>query len=219
MDTAMIFRCRRICLMLVCFAVALAFLPGLSDNYNVHAAKKVKKMKVYQCIKSGDTVYCSNDFHIFKVDLNTEDVTIMTGGACYPNKLYLKGKYLYYRDSFQGFDLKGYCGYLYRINVETMTKKKLAPVDMYAIQGNKIYYTVGKLKGNNIKTYKKVMELDGKSKKKTKYTAKNSYKDTNTAGYYVTDDVDWGDYDQPASYYLSTPYADILLETLPSPII
>lgn len=200
-------------------AVAVAFSFAVPAE-SVSAASKTKKMSVYDCIKSGDTVYCTNDHYIFKVDLKTKNVTILTGGKCYPNMLKLKGKYLYYRDSHQGFAVKGYTGELYRINVKTKAKKKLAYASYYAIKGKKIYVNADRLKGDKVKTSKRVMKLNGKSKKKTKYKVKNVYKDTNVSGYYVTDDVDWDDYyDQPANYYLRTPSGYILLESLPYPII
>ena len=187
---------------------------------SVSAASKTKKMTVYYCIKSKSTVYCSNANHIFKVNLKTKKVTILTGGKCYPGNLKLKGKYLYYQDIQQGFDENGYAGYLYRINVKTKAKKKLAGATDYAIKGKKIYVTADKIKGDNsIKTTKRVMKLNGKSKKKTKYKAKNACKQTNAKGYYVTDDIDWDDFDQPANYYLRTPSGYILLESLPYPVI
>ncbi len=197
-------------------AIAFSFTVPVES---VSAASKTKKMAVYSCIKSGDTVYCSNDHRIFKVDLGTEKVTVLTGGKGYPNRLKLKGKYLYYRDSYQGFDKNGYSGYVYRIHVKTKAKKKLAGATAYAIKGKKLYATAERLMGNKLKTQKRVMKLNGKSKKKTKYKAKNSFKKTNRKGYYVTDDIDWENYDQPANYYLRTPDGYILLETLPYPII
>ena len=104
--------------------------------------------------------------------------------------------------------------------VKTKAKKKLAYASYYAIKGKKIYVNADRLKGDKVKTSKRVMKLNGKSKKKTKYKVKNVYKDTNVSGYYVTDDVDWDDYyDQPANYYLRTPSGYILLESLPFPII
>ena len=187
---------------------------------SVSAASKTKKMSVYSCIKSGDTVYCSNNNHIFKVNLKTKKVTILTGGKCYPNNLKLKGKYLYYQDIQQGFDENGYTGYLYRINVKTKAKKKLANASAYAIKGKKIYFTADKLKSDySFKTIKRVMKLNGKSKKKTKYTVKNVHKETNASGYYVTNDIDWDNYSQPANYYLRTPGGNILLESLPYPVV
>ena len=64
-----------------------------------------------------------------------------------------------------------------KITVKTKAKKKLAYASYYAIKGKKIYVNADRLKGDKVKTSKRVMKLNGKSKKKTKYKVKNVYKD------------------------------------------
>ncbi|MGI6765686.1 MAG: hypothetical protein ACOX4R_00565 [Lentihominibacter sp.] len=206
-------------LIIISFIVAATFSLVPVDSF---AASKVKKSTVYSCIKSKNVVYCENDFRVFKVNLDTQDVQVMADDKYRedPEYLKLKGNYLYY----MGLNPYEYCvNDLYRVNIKTFQKKRLASnVMAYAISGSKIYYVTENY--DTGKRTKRVMKLNGKSKKKTKYSAKMSDKYTNAGGYYVWDDydssLDWGDEpeDEWCNYYLATPNGDILLESVEYPL-
>lgn len=96
---------------------------------------------------------------------------------------------------------------------KTILAKNTGPE--FAIKGKKIYYNYAKETRNGIKYLKRVMMLNGKSKKATKYKAKMTAKLTNARGYLVDSDTeiyDWPEYDY-IDYYLQTPDGDIFLES------
>ena len=183
------------------------------------AKTKTKKMKTYNCIKSGKTVYCTNGNRIFKVNLKTKKVKkLVKGKYGYPSYLKKKGKYLYYCDVSQGLE-----SYIYRINTKNNKKKILAhPIyPAYAISGKKIYYKAVFVKDNgygDVHYKNKVIKLNGKSKQNTKWKVSMKNKKTNKKGYYVTDNWDGQSWD-PVTYYLQTPKGRIKLERTDGPII
>lgn len=178
-----------------------------------YAVSGTKKTTVYKIIKSGNSVYCSMGGRIYRVNLKTENVKILTKNATEP-VMKLKGKYLYYSNRSYGIDG---CN-LYRIYLKTNKQKKLAKnIEWlgFAIRGKRIYYSA--LSSNSMnatpKYRKKSMRLNGKNKSKSKYKGKAVVKKSNVSGYKT-----WHSYYQTSDlpcyvdYYLETPKKSILLE-------
>lgn len=180
-----------------------------------------KKMMVYNdVLKKGNTVYCSAGGGIYKVNLKTKQVRRLVWidpdyhDTAYGMKLH-KG-YLYY------INPSPMIGYLYRIKTNGTGNKYLAMVHYYAISKNKIYY-----ESSNLDSWKRIhrqMKLNGKSKKKSKYTVKKKSKRTNAKGYgiYIQKNGtvrEYDDYDDEPYYvykytdYLKTPKGLIKLYT------
>ena len=140
----------KVLLIILSVFVAAAFSLAPVDSF---AAGKVKNGTAYTCIKSNNTVYCSNNSRIFKVDLNTEKVKVLVGRKHFKitDNLMLKGSYLYYVEMNRSDYVTNS---LYRVNTKDFKKRKLATIagDRYAISGSKIYYkTVIKTKKGKIK--------------------------------------------------------------------
>ena len=150
------------------------------------ASGKTKKMTVYsQVIVKGKYAYCSSRFGIYKVNLNSGSAYLLVRTNKMPELdrrpygFKISRGYLYY-----------FCGLgaltddtLYRIKTSGKHNKRLANAADYAISKGKIYYTTYGL--NPDKCKKKQMKLNGKSKKSTRYKAKNKYNTSNKRGYYV----------------------------------
>ena len=143
-------------------------------------ASPKKTMKVFnEVVKKGNTVYCSAGDGIYKVDLKTNQAkrlvwldTEINGTAC---GMKLHKGYLYYIEP--GPLLSN----LYRIKTNGTGRKYLALIRSYAISKNKIYFNSYNFDKN--KETRRQMKLNGKSKKKGKYTVKNKYMKTNKNGY------------------------------------
>ena len=98
---------------------------------------------------------------------------------------------------------------MYRLNVSKKTTKKLLSVSLstvyFTISKSKIYYRIIDEVGNQTK---KVMKLNGKSKKKTSVKAYNKYGYSNAKGYKLI--KDYSEYDESTmtgyiTYKLKTP--------------
>lgn len=204
----------RIILLSMCVVVTAAFMPGINDTGNVYAASKTKKMTAYRnTLKAGNIVYCTNGITIYKVNLSNSSVKKLTTSKIgYTTYLKKKGNYLYYLEMTQ----YGAGCRISRINLKTGKRTTLAKNTgpEYAISGKKIYYRYAKVTDNDFKYYKRVMKLNGKTKKKTKYKASINSKLTNANGYKVIADLDPDDWSRVeyTNYYLKTPNEDIFLE-------
>lgn len=190
---------KRIMTCLVIAAVAVAFIPA-----STFAAPKKVKMTAYDSvIKSGNTVYCAGAGDtIYKVKLKKGKVKnskalnkdFAMGAYTYVSGMKKKGKYIYYQLSTEGTPY-----YLYRVHITKGKAKKLASANDlgqidYAIKGKKIYYKPDDGK-------KRVMKLNGKSKKTTSVQPVMKHKNTNKKGYSVK-------YKKKGNYiitYLKTP--------------
>ena len=181
---------------------------------DTYAASKTKKMVAYRnTLKVNNMVYCTNGITIYKVNLSNGSVKkLTTSKVGYTTHLKKKGNYLYYLEMTQ----YGAGCRISRINLKTGKRTTLAKNTgpKYALVGKKIYYRYAKTTNNGPKYYKRVMKLNGKSKKKTKFKAVINSKLTNANGYMVIDDLNSDDWSSVAytNYYLRTPGKDIFLE-------
>lgn len=171
--------------------------------------KKPKPFVVYEdVIVSGDNAYCGYPGGIKKVNLKTQSVKTLAKGSAEDSAdlsaMKLKKGYIYYID----YLVEDFAD-LYRVKTIGGGKKCLAAcVGSYMIRGSKIYYEDQHDLYNNDRVYKKVMKLNGKTKKKTTVKAKMKWKKSNKSGYkIVTDNVyeNQETYDAYADYYLKTP--------------
>ena len=204
-------------LVAVTLAVMLVLCYALTP-VEADAASRYKKSTLYtMCIKSGDYVYCTSNYHIYKVKLSTRKVTRIArykyGRICNFKRL---GDYLYFAEMLDG----PWNGAIGRINLKTGKKSYLAKnaYGFYSINQKKIYYEYSKLEESpegEVKSGHRVMNLDGSSKKKTKYEANPVTKKSNKRGYKVQSDFDFENYDwentPKVNYYLKTPSGRIWL--------
>lgn len=202
---------RKILVIIAMLAVAVSFYP--TDTYA--SSKAVKSTTYSNTLKSGNYVYCTNAHRLFKVDLKKKTVKVMaTQKAGYITCMKIRKGYLYYAEMSQ----YGAECLIYRINLKTGKKATLARNTSgdYAIKGKKIYYNHAQVINNDIKYKKRVMKLNGKSKKSTKYKVKMKTKMSNASGYLVVDDYDSDYYNdwtnETVNYYLKTPNGYIFLE-------
>ena len=171
---------------LLALMVVVSFMPQPASA----ASKSVSSTTYDQVVKDGNTAYCAGAYAIYKVKLSksgkVKKVTrIVKGGTVWDRDARMighmkkKGKYLYYLDYGE---LDGSVTYLKRVNTETKKKKKLVFTDCdfnaYAIKDKKLY-----CKYYDEKTVKKVMKLDGSSKKKTSKKIVMHTKKSSTKGY------------------------------------
>lgn len=200
---------RRISLLL---AVIMLFIAAASID--TFAASKTKKAIGYGCIKSGNYVYVVTCEKIFKYNINKNTVKELVNEPNWSlDYLQKKGDYLYYgkfklNDEFR----------LTRVNVKTGKKKVLEKhvsfkpfgswFTGYVINKSKIYYSQLKDK----KITKKVMKLNGTSKKKSEYKALFKYKNSNTGEYELLI-VTYPEEDK-SEMYLLTPDDRVYLETI-----
>lgn len=169
---------------LIAVVIMLSLILGCFTTVSF-GASSTKKMTAYNVIKSGSNVYCAAHRGVYKVNLKTGSV-----------------KHLYNRDELNAavnggvYGMKLYKGYVYfivggpmldsleRVKSTGGKAKKLANMyDGYAIKKDKIYYSG--YNTNKDKSYKGVMKLNGKNKKKSKYKARTTFKETNSSGYYI----------------------------------
>lgn len=188
------------------------------------SGKKVRKMKVADlCLKSGDLVFCNTCDGLYRVNLKTGKKTKYCVNQLGGSMHYHKG-YLYFTSSYYVDNNNDSCFRegLYRLNLKTKKVKRLytatkAADDLkYAIKGNKIYtqYTRIINDNNGTKTVRKVMKLNGKHKRNSKYKVRMTGKINSTKGYYIY--YDRSEYDQDIeigweSDYLKTPKHKIFL--------
>lgn len=171
-------------------------------------ASGTKKSTLYTgVIKKGNTVYCNAKLGIYKVNLKTGKVKALKkydregvlyfsqGSTCM--KLY-KG-YIYFMDG-AGIGLS-----LNRVKAsggkkaQNLTTKNNFNVYSFAISKGKIY-----IEGPSRDTFndvKRVMKLNGKSAKKSKYKVVNKIKTTNKKGYKIQTKTSGG----KSKDYLVTP--------------
>lgn len=159
-------------------AVAIAFMPT-----SAFAASKAKSTVYDQVYKTGSTVYCVGAKGIYKVKVKkgklksskliyryNDDEVYYEDGHLFALKK--KGSYIYFLNVSNGSSVK-----LWRVKTSGKNKKCLAEADTYVIKGSKIYYE--DFDANK----KRVMKLNGKSKKKTKAKVIMVSKTSNKAGY------------------------------------
>ena len=200
-----------IALMLI---VAAAFTLAPQQSF---AASKTKKMTVYNvAIKSGNKVYCNGTENIYRVDLkkkkvlkrlHTEESVVEDVKA-----MKKKGKYVYFL--FESYYDKERMD-LYRVSIYGGKEKRLAKnVCAYAISDGKIYYTHFKKwndYGNPVGKTNKVMKLNGKSKKSTRYKVKMKEKSSNAKGYKIK--YTYKKNSEKYKVWLKTPRKKIYLAT------
>lgn len=175
---------KRIMSFFLVLLITVAFLPAEASA----ASGKVKMTGYNKVLKSGNVVYCAGAEGIYRVGVDTAGKVTgikllywdeSSGEYSYFYGMKLKGKYLYAQYETEGTPY-GLC----RVHVVTGKCKELASVDCegsveYAIKGNKIYYkALGSKKG-------RVMNLNGKSKKRTSVRPKMTHKKSNADGYTV----------------------------------
>lgn len=203
---------KKLAVCVIVLAVALAFMP-----MNTFASSKTVSMTAFnQVIKSGNTLYCAGAEGIYKVEAYFGDSssTLITkklhkmesmGAYSYYSGMKKKGDYLYCQVETEGTTFL-----LVRINCSTGKQKILASASdkgaiRYVIKGKKIYYKpkYGK---------KKVMKLNGKSKRKTSIAPKMTRKKSNADGYSIsiTSEKE-GEYAEHVYTYLNTPYGQYKL--------
>lgn len=167
---------------LMALAIAVSFMP-----VSTFAVSKAT-MKAYdQVIKSKNTVYCAGAEGLYKVKLKNGQVASKKilyraetfGAYSYFSGMKKKGGYIYMQESTEGTPF-----YLCRVRTTSGKHKTLARLNdkgqvIYAIKGKKIYYR------DADSTVKRVMKLNGKSKKKTSVKAVMKHKKSNASGYSV----------------------------------
>lgn len=192
---------KRILICLMVIATAVAFMPT-----STFAATNKAKMTSYTVYKTGDTVYCAGDSGIYRVKIKNGKVKskkklVTTGPHSYVYNLKKKGNYLYYMRYTEGTP-----AYICRVKTSGGKAKVLARLEEagdFAIKNNKIYYSYydWNYKTNKEIVVKKVMNLNGKNKKKTKVQAVEKCKSTNANAYKLKSNVK----NKYARDYLKTP--------------
>ena len=200
-------------LLFAAFILTLIMTVNLAATDTFASSKKIKS-DCYNCIKSGNTVYCNDRGKVFKVNLTTRKATLLKTIDC--GYMIKKGKYLYFNT------VSTTCIYkyrIYRLNTKTGKGKYLTKVlDMdgghsFSIKGNYIYYEYWTSSG---KTKYMKMRLNGKGKHKTSYRPTGKCKQANVKGYSINFSYKstWFGVG-PYNYYLMTPMGNILLESRP----
>ncbi|MBQ9015655.1 MAG: hypothetical protein IJ109_05980 [Firmicutes bacterium] len=185
----------RVAAFLVALAVMVSFMPA-------PAFAGMKSMTAYyQIYKHGKAVYCCAEAGLFKVTVTKAGKVkkikrLEKGFMSWEKK---KGKYLYYmkigktgagtlkRVKMSGGKIKTLIGW----------KEELIAV----ISGNKIYYAYF-MPGRD-RYAKKVMKLNGKSKKKTRHKPLEKNKRSNAKGYRIINN--WSGDGNTIKSYLKTP--------------
>lgn len=192
-------------LLFAAFILTLIVTVNLAAT-DTSAYSKTKKSNTYDCIKSGNTVYCRDAAKVFKVNLTTRKVTLLKTIESSP--MIKKGKYLYFTTE------AGFMQYrIYRLNTKTGKGKyltKAMEIGGFSVKGKYIYYQYNTASG---KTKYMKMRLNGKGKHKTSCRPAGKYKPANVNGY----SINWpggSNYSIPYNYYLKTPKGNILLETV-----
>ena len=173
----------------LCLALAVIMMVA-SCTVVSFGATGTKKMTAYtDCCKSGNYVYTVSMGGLYRYNIKTGALKRLVK-INYPmyegiTGIRVKSGYVYY--SYMG--MEGSAA-IYRIKTSGTSKKRLAEFYsgydnvQWAISSGKIYYR-GHKNYSCTKAFKKVMKLNGKSKKSTSYTAKTTYKINNAAKYYV----------------------------------
>ncbi len=184
----------------VFLAALIVFAFSVATTAEVSAASGPVKMKAYdEVLKKGNIVYCASSSGLYKVNLKNGKakrlVKFLPGHGAI-RSLRKKGKYIYYLrygpveigvcriKTSGGKEQFLYCG----------DYRKGKSVESYVISGKKIYF---KCRNNKCK----VMNLNGKSWKKTSKIPEMIRKDTNMEGWRITEKRK-GDY---VTTYLDTP--------------
>ena len=167
----------------ICLMLTVSLIPIQGQAGEAHAASKsAKKMTVYDSvIKNGNTVYCSDRFAIYKVNLKTKSVKRLVKKIGYWDEYYYamkkKGNYIYAL-----YDMQGDCENLYRISINGGGQKKLNKhqmiINKYYIKGKKLYYSG--LKMDYDTQVRVVSKLNGSNVKKTKKKFSMKQKETNS---------------------------------------
>lgn len=149
-----------------------------------YASSGTKTMTVYcEVIVKGGYAYCAANRGIYRVNLKTGDkkrIVKETGDPFEPGPGAMKihKGYLYYSNIYPDR------AFLYRVKLNGTNNKRLAEIDFkYAISKGKIYYEC--LSKDRVKTLKKVMKLNGKSKKKSSYKVKQINRRSNKSNYKI----------------------------------
>lgn len=175
--------------------VAFTCIPVASGSIEASAAIKEMKGTVYsEVIKRGNTAYCAynedGDYTILKVDLNTGKKTRLVRNAFRMKGMKQRGSYLYYGVGFETPQFN-----LYRVNVKTGKKQKLARVysvgsgyPAYVLGKTRIYYREAywSKKTDFVASRNRKIKLNGTDKKRLYNTRiRVSNKRANVSGYKV----------------------------------
>ncbi len=171
---------KKIIACIMALAIAVAFMPT-----SAFAASKVKMTGYDQVYMTGNTAYCAGTKGIYKVTLSNGAVTskklifkendIWGGPSVFA--MHKKGNYIYFLE-----EADEYNPFLIRVNISGKNEKLLAKdVTKYAIKGKKIYYRYQEYYSGKVK--KRVMKLNGKSKKRTSKKVKMKRVKSNVSGY------------------------------------
>jgi len=205
---------KRICSIFLIMALIFGSFTTISLG-----SSNTKKMTAYKAIKKGNIVYCVATLGVYKVNIKTgkvkrnyykidpEDALNMPG----PESIKIRKGYMYvYQQGPVG-------GFLTRVKLSNGKSKRLASkygIYDYAISNGKIYFEGNYFSDDgDVSEVKKVMRLNGKSIKKTKYRAKTTVKKTNSKGYYVKSEYvgqKWWDYGDGEGEYWDY-YTDYLV--------
>lgn len=196
------------------FIIIMTMLLGCSTSS--FASSKTKSMNVYNdAYKIGSTVYCCDDYSIYKVNLNTKSVKKLTSPSVSGvGKMKPYGNYVYFVEWSEGTSNS-----IARVKKAGGSYKSLTSMqedDRYAISKYRIYYKTMSYYSDRIVS--RSMKLDGTSDKSSTYGVKNRVYRTNTKGYY-TYNIESSDFDpyEGTGYvttYLVTPNGKIKLAKL-----
>lgn len=168
---------------------------SLAAPMSFAASGKTKKMKVYSVVKKGDYCYCNPDGgrKIYRTNVKTGKIKKYKIPCWGANNCKIYKGYLYYVGTVDLDDDALYDFPLYRMNLKTGKSKKLfvaknAHYDenfRYAISKSRLYVYYRPLNEDFdvIRTVKKVMKLNGKAKKNTKFKIKQVFRESNAKGY------------------------------------
>lgn len=181
---------KKLAIVLLALAVAVAFAPA-----SAYAVTKVKMTSYQDVLKAGNTVYVAGPGRgIYEVKVKNDVMKSKKWLVKTPASLWegsqitgmkIKGNYLYYCELTDGTPLE-----VCRVNLKTKDQMDLAFLPFYgeyAIKGKKLYVSYKEEVGPDykLKTKRKVMKLNGKSKKSTSVKVVTKFKKSNAKGYSV----------------------------------
>lgn len=172
-----------------------------SFTYNVDGLPICADDTLYECVKVGDTVYCTAGNSVNAVDLKTKKIKVLVSAQGYIDNLTVKDGYVYYCVHGNGI---GGCD-IYRINRENGEITNLvsgATNWFFCIVGDYIYYD------------NRRMNLDGSNKTQGVHSCKQTVAKSNVAGYSMSHTFDEPnpDDENPTfmnKYFLNTPSGQI----------
>lgn len=172
----------------------------------IYASTDTKTSYVYDdVLKTKNYAFCIANQRIYKVNLNTNKVTVFAPKILEGSYIYMK----YYKGNLYYGIESGTAFSLYRSNIKTKKECYIAScVDWhYAISNNKIYFRRQLVSG---KFNRKVTNLNGTKTKKSKYKAVSIVRDSNAPSYCLIEK----EYSDSWKAWLQTPDTKIYLGKL-----